>query len=107
MYRCEDCSDQWIYPDSLDSLFSLFRAWVDDGNCEDEPEGIDPFKKTIDPEKFKICANRWAFKTNIGQQYMMDIRPRYMVGHDDVLVLLQILSALEYIEKESCDEFFC
>ena len=33
---------------------------------------IDPFKKTVDPEKLKNCLMTWAFKTKEGKSHQID-----------------------------------
>jgi len=58
-------------PNTLDSFFSKARRYINEGNCERIMDGqtIDPFKKTVDPEKLKNCLMIWAFKTKEGKSH--------------------------------------
>lgn len=72
--RCRDCSKDWVVPDSLSSWNRAFRAWLDDGSCIFQLQGIDPFAKVIDEGLFATCLDIWLKQDSIGRTYKEDLK---------------------------------
>ena len=71
MTRCESCEERWHLPQTLDSSFYELRKWIDQLVCPHLPQGIDPFKKTVDPENFAKCEQIWSQTTYLGNVYTL------------------------------------
>ena len=57
----------------MDSWYTRFRQWFEDGYCIFSRKGIDPFKKVIDPATFRMCLI-WGAKDNFqGAEYFKDV----------------------------------
>ena len=56
-------------PGTLESSFFELRKWIDSDNCPHVPQGIDPFKKTIDPDNFEKCIRLWSNSDRLGTLY--------------------------------------
>ena len=73
LQKCISCDKQWFLPHTLDSWYSRFREYLANGNCFYARDGIDPFKKTLEPEIFKMCL-LWAARNNyFGSEYYKDV----------------------------------
>lgn len=59
MTRCESCEKRWQQPRSLFSPYYELVSWIELGRCPSAPDGIDPFKKTLDKSMFKQCQKFW------------------------------------------------
>ena len=71
--KCISCDKQWFLPHTLDSWYTRFREYLANGNCFYAREGIDPFKKTLEPDVFKMCL-LWAARNNyFGSEYYKDV----------------------------------
>ena len=44
---------------SIHSWFSAFNEYLDKGLCDELPDGIEPFLKTVPQKQFKACLFKW------------------------------------------------
>ena len=56
-------------PQTLESSYHELAEWIDSGNCPHVPEGIDPFKKTVDHDSWEKCIQLWQKYDRLGSLY--------------------------------------
>ena len=94
----------------MNSWYGNFRAWADEGNCERlEGGGIDPFKKTMEPVDYQVCANTWFFETPEGKTYQYDLAPRFRITWDQAMRFwkqYRLASLFTFGNCDKCEDFW-
>lgn len=76
-----------------------FRSWVDARLCEELPDGIDPFTKTIPELEFRLCLKTWLNDDYLGKTYRLNIKRNLDSG--DILGFKDAANAMPFENKAS------
>lgn len=59
LQRCDGCRRSWNKPGTLDVWYERFRDWVALENCDAQPDGINVFRKVVEPAAFYACYDQY------------------------------------------------